>query len=356
MLKQIMLPHSHLWTVRVTLLITATLILLLPGCQSTAYRGPISDHFDGRTFYYSTDKNRIHYPTLDLISVGFVTVMHPWPKPLPNPSYYDTSRYYSSGKIKVTFINHATTLVQTPQMNFLLDPVFSYRVSPFKWIGPARVKPPGIDFKDLPKIDVVMISHNHYDHMDEATLKDLDQTFHPLFIVPLGNKTLMNHFGITNVIEMDWWQMIHYKQANISFLPARHNARRGLFDFDRSLWGSYGIEVAKKRIYFAGDTGYADHFKAIRKRWGRPDFSLIPIGAYQPRQILKFYHLNPQDAVKVHLDLDSRVSMGVHWGAFQLSAESYLQPIEDLNMARKHANVEEKAFFVAKEGKPFYLK
>ena len=209
---------------------------------------------------------------------------------------------------------------------------------------------PGIAFDNLPKIDVVVISHNHYDHMDISTLKKLKQKFNPLFIVPIGNGVILKRAGIQRVIELDWWQKTNIKSVIITMLPAKHSSQRSWFDYNKSLWGGYGIQVGSEKIFFAGDTAYGDHFKAIRQKWGKPDFALIPIGAYQPRDILKGYHLNPEDAVKSHLDLNSQKSIGMHWGTFQLSSEHLKQPLIDLHEAKKRYGITDESFHVLNFG------
>lgn len=329
------------------------IILLLTGCQTGFYRGPVSDHFDGKKFYYPGEKNNKRSFLFDVISLFGAVLKNRWPKQLPD-IHYSTLPSYPDG-VKVTFVNHSTVLIQTKKTNILMDPVWSYRVSPFPFLGPARVREPGIKFIDLPKIDVVLISHNHYDHLDIATLERLNEVFHPLFIVPLGNKIFLQYYKINNVIELDWWQKHKIKNTIITFLPAHHSTTRWLYDLNWTLWGSYGIEVDNKKIYFAGDTSYTHHFKMIRSRWGAPHFSFLPIGAYEPRELLKEDHLNPQDAVNAHQDLNSDFSTGIHWGTFQLSSESLDQPIKDLTLARIKSNVSEKKFFILREGYPIFL-
>jgi len=329
------------------------LVVLLSGCHTGSYSGPISDHFNGKKFHYPGEERKKVHSSYYLLSLLIEVLNHPWPKKVPEIHYSNYPNYPKDAKI--TFVNHSTVLIQTNSVNFLIDPVYSYRASPFQWIGPYRVRAPGIKFVDLPKIDVVLISHNHYDHMDLPTIKRLHEVFHPLFVVPLGNKKYLQYYGIENVIELDWWQHIFCKQAKITFLPAKHDTQRWLHDHNRTLWGSFGIEVENKKIYFAGDSAYAIHFKDIRKRWGRPDFSFIPIGAYEPRNLEKCCHADPIQAVQAHLDLESKASMGIHWGTFQLASEGVDTPAIDLDRARKKYNVPERNFFVIQEGLPIYL-
>lgn len=334
------------------LIIPTLLFCLLSGCTGS-YHGPVSDHFDGKRFYNPGEKDKPQKNLKDLLSRLIEVLQHPWPAQRPTIQYAAKENYTNG--IKVNFINHSTILIQSKKVNFLLDPIFSYRASPFPWIGPARHQKPGIELIDLPKIDVVLVSHNHYDHLDEATLKQLNKRFHPLFIVPLGNKKLLSSYEIDNIIELDWWEKKRLPNASIICLPTRHSSQRGLFDKNKTLWGSYAIQVDGKKLYFAGDTGYGNHFKAIRKKWGKADFSFLPIGAYEPRDLLKSDHVNPFESVKSHIDLQSRNSLGIHWGTFHLSTEGLDQPVIDLRKALNQLHVSEKHFFVIHEGVPFYI-
>lgn len=342
-----------IWTSKTQLCVYFLLIALLSGCHTGHYCGPVSDHFDGKKFHYPGEKDKEVDSNANLLSLLISILNKPWPRKVPELHYSSFPNYPKDAKI--TFINHSTVLIQTKTVNFLIDPVYSYRVSPFQCIGPYRVREPGVKFIDLPKIDVVLISHNHYDHMDLPTIKRLNEVFHPLFIVSLGNQKYLQHYGIEKVIELDWWQHLSYKKAKITFLPAKHDTQRWLNDFNKTLCVSFGIEVENKKIYFAGDSAYAKHFKEIRKRWGRPDFSFIPIGAYEPRDLLLHCHVDPKEAVQVHLDLESKASLGIHWGTFQLAREGIDTPVLDLDRARKKYNVPESGFFVVQEGVPIYL-
>lgn len=340
-------------TYNVRLGVCFLLVAFLSGCHTGYYRGPVSDHFDGKKFHYPGEEHGKAHPTYHLLTLLIAILNHPWPKNVPEIHYSNLPTYPKDAKI--TFINHSTVLIQTNSVNFLIDPIYSYRASPFQWIGPYRAREPGVKFIDLPKIDVVLISHNHYDHMDLPTIKHLNKVFHPLFVVPLGNKKYLQYYGIEKVIELDWWQDISYKNTKITFLPAKHDAQRWLHDYNRTLWGSFGIDAENKKIYFAGDSAYAKHFKDIRKRWGRPDFSCIPIGAYEPRHLQEDCHVDPIQAAQIHLDLESKASIGIHWGTFQLAAEGIDTPVIDLDRARKKYNIPERDFFVIQEGSSIYL-
>lgn len=324
------------------------LVLSLTSCQTARYHGPVSNHFDGKSFYNLGEKDKPKHPWYDLYVMWRAILQNPWPGNLPE---FDIKIPYQPNKgPKITFIGHSTFLIETKQLNILTDPVYSNRASPIPFLGPKRISAPGILLNNLPKIDVVVISHNHYDHMDISTLKKLKQKFNPEFIVPIGNAVILKKSGIHRVIELDWWQKTTIKSAIITLLPAKHSSQRSWFDYNKSLWGSYGIKVGSEKIFFAGDTAYEKHFKAIRKKWGKPDLALIPIGAYQPREILKDYHLNPEDAVQSHIDLNSHKSVGMHWGTFQLSSEHVQQPLIDLNQAKKRHGISDESFYVLNFG------
>jgi L-ascorbate metabolism protein UlaG (beta-lactamase superfamily) len=311
---------------------------------------PVSDHYDGSYFFnpYGSKTNGL-WNTLKLLpSLSF----EKWPDFIENaPSALDLNHPLGLNEAAITFVNHATVLIQIKGFHFLTDPVWSERVSPYGWIGPKRHRLPGIAFEKLPKIDFVLISHNHYDHLDLATLKRLNTAFAPCFIVPLGNKQLLTDNGITHVQELDWWQdWVVDSHLKVSLAPAQHASARGLFDKDKTLWGSYFITFNHHRLYFAGDTAYAPHFKAIFDHFGPPDIAFLPIGAYEPRWFMKVVHMNPEEAVKAHLDLGSRQSIGIHFGTFQLTNEAINQPVKDLKLALKNKNVTQSEFITLNEG------
>tara|TARA_B100001971_G_scaffold215193_1_gene260028 strand:- start:118405 stop:119418 length:1014 start_codon:yes stop_codon:yes gene_type:complete len=263
-----------------------------------------------------------------------------WPEHVDNKRSDDTNVAINENEFALSFINHSTFLIQINGLNILTDPVYSLRTSPVQWAGPKRVREPGVPFKKLPKIDVVIISHNHYDHMDLDTLKKLEKKFSPLVLAPLGDKKLLEGIGLKNVKELDWWEEIKVNEHKFTYVPSQHFSGRGLFDRMKSLWGGYVLETKGKRLYFAGDTGYSKHFSEIYEKLGAMDFSLIPIGAYAPRWFMKDMHVNPDDAVKAHLDLKSNYSIGMHYGTFQLTDEKIDQPLIDLEIAKKKYQVE----------------
>ena len=288
---------------------------------------PKSDQYDGKKFF-NPENNQLH-SFWELVKWQLTAEDNQWPEQIAN-KLYPLPVVSPEQKAVVTFIGHSTFLLQLKNLNVLTDPMFSDRASPVKFMGPRRIRAPGAKLEELPKIDVVIISHNHYDHLDIESLKILDGKFHPLFLVPLGNEQLLKDAGIQNVREMDWWEEQMVLQHKITFTPAQHWSARGLFDKCETLWGSFFIQSENFKIYFAGDTGLASHFSNIRLRLGAPDLSLLPIGAYDPQYFMKINHMTPEEALKAHQDLNSGLSIGMHFGTFPLSDEKLNDPIDRL--------------------------
>ena len=265
----------------------------------------------------------------------------PWPDWVPSEYGERPPAVVPHGQARATFINHATVLIQTDNCNILTDPIWSYRCSPFSWAGPRRHRNPGLRFEDLPRIDVVLISHNHYDHMDLPTLRRLQATFQPRIITGFGNGSYLNNRGIRMVEELEWWDPATTTAAcpKFTFVPAKHFSGRGLFDRNKTRWGGFTIETSSGCIFFAGDTGYGPHFREIAERFGQIDLSLLPIGAYEPRSFMCPVHMNPAEAVQAHLDLKSAQSMGIHFGTFRLAFEGMDDPANDLIRAREAAGI-----------------
>ena len=227
----------------------------------------------------------------------------------------------------VTWVGHSTLLVQLDGVNLLTDPQWSERASPLSFAGPRRVTPPGLRFEDLPPIDLVVISHDHYDHLDAATVKRLWATHRPRFLVPLGHKAWFGELGIDGVDELDWWEQRTVKGLTVVCLPTQHWSARTLFDENRRLWSGWAVLGRDRRFYFAGDTGYyAPIFHEIGRRFGPFDLGAIPIGAYMPRAMMRFSHVTPEEALQVFEDIQARRLVAIHWGTFNLADEPLGEP------------------------------
>lgn len=256
----------------------------------------------------------------------------------------------------VTWIGHATVLAQFAGINVLTDPMFSERASPLPFVGPQRKQRPGLWFNELPTIDLVLISHDHYDHLDDASVRALaaQPGGPPLFVVPLGLKAWFAAREIHNVVELDWWQSHRLGAVEIVLTPLQHWSGRGLTDRLRTLWGGYALFSAQLHLFFAGDTGYSNDFIDIRNRFagrqtpalgGGFDIALLPLGAYEPRWFMRGQHVNPEEVVRVHRDLAAKSSLGIHWGTFSMSDEALDEPPRALAAARKAQGVADSAFF-----------
>ena len=315
----------------------------------TAFAEPykLSDHYDGKTFH-NPGRNDLK-SFWQVLKWKMTADTKKWPDEVANNNYPFRSRLETE-KVSATFVNHSTFLLQLPGINVLTDPVYSDRVSPFSFAGPKRVRAPGLPFDNLPPIDVVLVSHNHYDHLDLETLKQLDGKFKPLFLVPLGDEKLLLKNGIQNVKALDWWEEVRIKDTRFIFTPSQHWSARSLWDKNECLWGSFMIDNGTQKIYFAGDTGYGDHFKNTAARLGNPDLALLPIGAYKPRWFMQFHHMDPDDAVMAHKDLGSKKTIGIHYGTFQLTDEGVDEPVKDLKVAIEKHQISDSDFFVIEQG------
>lgn len=252
----------------------------------------------------------------------------------------------------LTWIGHATFLLQVGGVNILTDPHFSERASPLSFAGPKRRVPPALDFTTLPHIDVVVISHSHYDHLDLETVKRLDGQAGgpPMFFVPLALKAWFNEQGIDNVTELDWWESRDHLGLKLHLAPVQHWSQRSLWDRNRTLWGSWVIEHRELRFLFGGDFGYSRDLADIGQRFGRIDLAALPIGSYEPRWFMSTMHVNPEEAVRAHRDLNARYSVGMHWGTFRLTDELLDEPPRKLAEALAEAGVPAERFFVMKHG------
>ena len=250
----------------------------------------------------------------------------------------------------VNWIGHSTVLVQLDGVTFLTDPTWAERSGPFSgFIGVRRYTPPGIPFDDLPPIDFVLISHDHYDHLDEPTVRRLASKFDPLFVVPLGIKAWLADRGITNAVELDWGESVTVKGLTVVCTPAQHGSGRTALDQGRRLWSSWAV-LGSKRFYFAGDTGYYRHFKETGDRLGPFDLAALPIGSYTPREIAKPVHTSPEEALQAALDLRATHLLGVHWGTFALAREPYDEPPARLRAEIERRHLDPAASWILKPG------
>ncbi|MEM7047555.1 MAG: MBL fold metallo-hydrolase [Pseudomonadota bacterium] len=251
----------------------------------------------------------------------------------------------------LTWIGHATFLLQYSGLNILTDPHLSARASPFTFVGPRRMTPPGLALEQLPPIDVVVISHSHYDHLDRTTVRVLaQQESPPHFFVPLRLADWCRRQGVKTVTELDWFESVSHGDWTFHAVPVQHWSNRTMFDRNKTLWAGWVIERQGFRFFFAGDSGYSKDFQDIRARYGDMDLAALPIGAYAPRWIMKKQHANPAEAVQIHQDLGARWSVGMHWGTFQLTDELPDEPPKKLAQARTQAGIKPDRFFVMGHG------
>ena len=252
------------------------------------------------------------------------------------------------------WIGHSTFLIKKNNLVILTDPVFSERASPFKRLGPKRLIPPAISLNELPKIDVVTISHNHYDHLDIRSLKKLSK-LNPnlIFLIPKGDIDIFNKKNIGNVKEFVWWEEISIDNFIFTFTPVQHWSARGLFDRNESLWGGWFIKSNDYSLYHAGDTGYSNDFIETQKRLGSPKYAFLPIGAYDPEWFMAASHVNPEDSIRIMKDLGAEFSFGMHWGTFTLTAEDTLEPPQRLKEALNNDKLDN--FITLKPGEVVYL-
>lgn len=250
---------------------------------------------------------------------------------------------------RLTWLGHATFVVELDQQRIMTDPILSERASPFSFAGPERLQAPPLAADALPTIDVVIISHNHYDHLDEATIKQLLEQAGgpPLFVVPLGLRAWFTDIGTPpeRVVELDWWQTTEHQGITYTATPSQHWSARSLFDRMETLWASWRIDGSEKSVWFGGDTGYNDQqFKQISERLGPVDIALLPIGAYEPRWFMRAQHTNPADAALLHQDIRARQSYLMHYGSYQLSAESLAQTFADVEQVRANQQLRQDEF------------
>jgi L-ascorbate metabolism protein UlaG (beta-lactamase superfamily) len=276
-------------------------------------------HFDGRGFYNPDARQAPGY--LDALRWKLTSRPEPSPRFVSDVEQSVPPSGVEGEGLRVTLVNHSTVLLQQRGSNILTDPIWSERTSPLSWIGPRRRRKPGVAWEDLPRIDVVLISHNHYDHLDLPTLRRLAGRRDSTFIVPRGVARLLRSEKIGPVHELDWGESYSFPSLTIHCVPALHFSSRGIFDRNMSLWCGYMIEGRERLVYFAGDTGFGQHFAQIRETFGSPRVALLPIGAYEPRWFMSPIHMAPDEAVRAHEILGAKTSIAIHHGTLQLADE-----------------------------------
>ena len=268
-----------------------------------------------------------------------------WPESAASGGYPCPPENVAPGRVALTFVGHSTFLVRTASATLITDPVFTSHAGPFGVLGPRRVRSPGVSLASLPPVDIVLVSHNHYDHLQHSSLRHFEQS--AAYVAPLG---VTRQLGLSSANgqthELDWWQSLKIGDVTITAVPAQHFSARTPWDRNRTLWCGYVVEVDGLTIYFAGDTGYATHFAEVGGRWPRIDLALLPIGAYEPRWFMIYAHMNPEEAVRAHLDLHARASVGMHFGTFQLTDEAIDEPLRALERARAERGVSADTFRV----------
>ena len=287
-------------------------------------------------------------------------------KSIPGPKDYDfpladnDPEFLETNHTKktLTWVGHATVLVQIAGKNILTDPHFSERTSPVQWAGPKRVAPLGLSLEDLPHIDIVVISHDHYDALDEQTIMNLHQRpggEKTTFFVPLGLKNWFKKRGVQGVVKLDWWDRHQTDALEVIAVPVQHWGKRGFFGRNQNLWAGWVLNADGFRFFFSGDSGYCPHFKDIGKKLGPFDLAAIPIGAYEPRWFMRHHHVTPEEALKIHLDISSNKSVAIHWGTFILTDEPLDEPPARLKKALQEKEMGEDTFMVLKHGETIIL-
>jgi len=271
------------------------------------------------------------------------------PQSISFPIANNNPEYLKSNKSErtITWVGHSTFLLQIDSINILTDPHFTKRASPLGFVGPKRTTPPGLKIEDLPFIDFVLISHNHYDHLDSKTIQLLlnrQNQNQPTFFVPLKLKKTISKLGAKNIFEHEWWQMTKFKDLEIHSVPVQHWSKRTVNDTNKTLWCGWVIQANNFKYFFPGDTGYSQDFQDIQKKFGTFDLVTIPIGAYAPRWFMKDTHCNVEEAIKIHKDIKSKKSIAMHWGTFQLTDEPMDEPIKLLQELSEKFKLEKDEF------------
>lgn len=332
---------------------TGTIAGLRSARANAYYSGPVSDHFDGTKFFNPSGATPNSFGSFLKWQFGESSATWPERFESPHPRAMPPAMVAGS-RLRATFIGHASFLLQTDGRNILVDPHFSERASPVRFAGPKRINPPGIRFEDLPRIDAVLVSHNHYDHLDLSSLHRLWDAHRPRIITPLGNDAIIRADRPDIPVETgDWGAAFDIGRGlAVTIEPAQHWSARGAFDRMHALWGSFVIESRWGKAWFAGDTGLGDGsvFRGIKARHPLIHLGLIPIGAYEPRWFMRHQHVNPEDAVEIARILSLRHALGYHWGTFKLTNEAIDQPPTDLAHALEGASIKAERFIAMRPG------
>lgn len=317
------------------------------------YRGEPTDHFDGLRFFNPNEPDTDR-GLMDILRWQWTAVRAKWPSEKPVNAIKPDPQ---TDHLRVTLVGHATVLIQLAGLNILTDPVWSERASPLPFAGPRRANRPGIALADLPPIHAVFLSHNHYDHLDVATLKRLCARHDPLIITPLGNDTIVRrHIPTAKLRTGDWGDCLKISEtAEVFITPALHWSSRGARDRRMALWGGFILRAAGKQIYFAGDTGYGSGriFRDIFDRYGPTDVALIPIGAYEPRWFMSAQHVDPDEAIQIMLDIEATKALGIHWGTFRLTDEPRDEPFTRLRAGLRKRKIPAGRFTAMQPGDAF---
>ncbi len=346
------LTRRHLFAGGTALLATAGGLLGLRSASARYYDGPVSDHFDGTRFFDAHGAPPKNLATLLRWYGGRDKAV--WPDWAPSP-YSDRPPARVDGpEWRISYVGHASFLIQTAGINILIDPVWSKRVSPVSFAGPTRVNDPGIAFDALPPIHAVLVSHCHYDHLDAATLSPLATVHRPRIITPLGNDAVMqSHDASLRAETHDWGERVVLgNDVTVTFAPMRHWSARGLTDRNKALWAAFVIETPAGRIYHVADSGYGDghHFRAARDRYGPFRLAILPVGAYEPRWFMGDQHMNPAESVQAFQACGAEFALGHHYGTFQLTDEPIDAPEIALHAARIEAGIEPERFRLLRPG------
>ena len=316
--------------------------------SAPGYSGPETDHFDGTHF---RNREPVELPNFGKgVRYLLTTNPGPWDDWREIPKAEPPPERVGRGELRVTFINHATTLIQLDGINLLTDPTWSERASPFSFYGPRRRHAPGLTLSELPPIDLVLVSHNHYDHLNVPTLTALAKKHDPEFVVGLGNAALLRQKGIERVRELDWGDAFDLEPISIVAQRCRHFSGRGFGDRQRNLWVSFLLKSSSGDVYFAGDTSYGSHFVETKETFGPIRLAILPIGAYEPQWFMGPVHLNPAEAVQAHAELGAFRSLAMHYGTFRLSEEGQDKPVEDMREALATSGITDETFWLLSPG------